>query len=246
MQTQLSSKLLPEQTAEKIKKYIADNNLAVGDRLPNEFQLAEICEVGRSTVREAIKKLIFDGSVEVVRGCGTFITEQKKAEEAIELRQDPFGLQGDSGDIAGRALEFLDARVILEPEVAALAAINATYKDCQKLLEAKRRLEDCVINGKDHLAEDVIFHTQIAACAHNKVLKNLTELLVKGIPIFIEVTRNSVASETLQHHEAIVQAITSGDSVGARCAMITHLDSNRQKIIQAFEQEKGKNKQRDI
>ena len=50
-QTQ-KEKLLPEQTAEKIRGYIEGNGLKVGDKLPNEFQLAEICGVGRSTVRE--------------------------------------------------------------------------------------------------------------------------------------------------------------------------------------------------
>lgn len=49
-QTQ-KEKLLPEQTAEKIRGYIEGNGLKVGDKLPNEFQLAEICGVGRSTVR---------------------------------------------------------------------------------------------------------------------------------------------------------------------------------------------------
>ena len=63
-QTQ-KEKLLPEQTAEKIRGYIEGNGLKVGDKLPNEFQLAEICGVGRSTVREAIKLLVFSGKVEV-------------------------------------------------------------------------------------------------------------------------------------------------------------------------------------
>ena len=69
-QTQ-KEKLLPEQTAEKIRGYIEGNGLKVGDKLPNEFQLAEICGVGRSTVREAIKLLVFSGKVEVIRGSGT-------------------------------------------------------------------------------------------------------------------------------------------------------------------------------
>ena len=59
-QTQ-KEKLLPEQTAEKIRGYIEGNGLKVGDKLPNEFQLAVFCGVGRSTVREAIKLLVFSG-----------------------------------------------------------------------------------------------------------------------------------------------------------------------------------------
>ena len=66
-------KLLPEQTAEKIREYIESNGMKTGDKLPNEFQLAEICGVGRSTIREAIKLLVFSGKVEVIRGSGTYI-----------------------------------------------------------------------------------------------------------------------------------------------------------------------------
>ncbi len=47
---------------------IESNGMKTGDKLPNEFQLAEICGVGRSTIREAIKLLVFFGKVEAIRG----------------------------------------------------------------------------------------------------------------------------------------------------------------------------------
>lgn len=73
MRQMQKEKLLPEQTAEKIREYIESNGMKTGDKLPNEFQLAEICGVGRSTIREAIKLLVFSGKVEVIRGSGTYI-----------------------------------------------------------------------------------------------------------------------------------------------------------------------------
>ena len=84
-------KLLPEQTAEKMKGYIEGNGLKVGDKLPNEFQLAEICGVGRSTVREAIKLLVFSGKVEVIRGSGTYIKKEKAPQEVTMANDDPLG-----------------------------------------------------------------------------------------------------------------------------------------------------------
>lgn len=219
------AKPLPEQAAEKIRAYIREHNLKVGSKLPNEFQLAELCDVGRSTIREAIKILIFEGMVEVVRGSGTFITEQKN-----RMPEDPMGLQNDS-DLEKRALEFIDVRLMLEPEVAAMAATNATYKDCQRLKEIQREVEACVYAKKDHLQADILFHSQIAECSKNKVVYNLMEIIVKGIPIFVEVTKNSLAEITLEQHRAIAEAIAAGDAVGARCAMISHLNHNRNKIL---------------
>lgn len=229
--TSQANKSLSEQAAEKICQYIEDKELAIGDKLPNEFQLAELCDVGRSTIREAIKLLIFEGLVEVVRGSGTFITRHKSAPANNVQDDDPMGLQEFGGNLAKRGLEFFDVRLILEPEVAAMAAANATYKDCQKLKEIQAEVEACVSSKQDHLQADVRFHTQIAACTHNKVICNLMEIVVTGIPVFIEVTRNSFAGVTVDQHRAITHAISAGDATGAKCAMITHLDSNRQRIL---------------
>lgn len=54
---------LSERVAVKIRQYIIENELKAGDRLPNELQMAEYCEVGRGTVRDAVKLLRFEGLV---------------------------------------------------------------------------------------------------------------------------------------------------------------------------------------
>ena len=53
-----STKSLGEQTSERIIQLIIDNDWTVGDKLPNEYDLADMLEVGRSTIREAIKALV--------------------------------------------------------------------------------------------------------------------------------------------------------------------------------------------
>lgn len=231
---------LPEQAAEHILQFIKEKELHVGDKLPNEFQLAEICEVGRSTIREAIKLLIFEGRVEVLRGSGTFITEPKPSADLALMEDDPIGLYEDEPEnLAKRALEFFDVRLMLEPEVAALAAANATYSDCQQLLDIQREVEQCVESDQDHLQADIRFHTHIADCTHSKVIRNLTEIVVKGIPVFVEITRNSLKTYTLEQHRMITEAIVAGDAVGARCAMITHLNNNRKHILNVMAEQKA-------
>lgn len=227
----LSSNPLPEQAVERILQYIKENEMVAGDKLPNEFQLAEICKVGRSTIREAIKMLTFRGQVEVIRGVGTFITEQK-----VNI-EDPMGLQ-DTLDPYQTAIDYFEVRLIFEPEIAAIAATKATYIDCQKLVELQNKIEWCINQKQNHLEFDIEFHVEIAKCCKNQVIYNLMEILVKGIPVFVDITRNSLANKTIEHHKAIVDAIVAGDAVGAKCAMVTHLDSNRKSIFERIAKER--------
>ena len=228
-------KLLPEQTAEQICAYITEKDLKPGDRLPNEFQLADICGVGRSTIREAVKLLIFSGKVEVIQGSGTYIREEKRPEEAETIKDDPIGLQeGSKDNLFQTGLEFVDVRLMLEPEVAAMAAVNADYADCQKLKETQKKVEDLVQKGQDHIEADMEYHRQLAACTHNQILCNLMEIVVKGIPLFVKLTNNDYARFTVDDHKAITEAVACQDAQGARYAMITHLNSNRKLILKAL------------
>lgn len=225
-------KTLPEQTADKIRQYIKENQLKPGAKLPNEFQLGQLCGVGRSTVREAIKLLVFEGLVEVVRGNGTYLLEQK----GEKCPEDPMGLRGDSNP-AQKALQFLEVRLILEPEIAAMAAANADYEDCRRLRELKDQVERCILAGEDYLQPDIQFHTQIAKCSRNEVVYKLMEIVVTGIPAFIEVTKNSLTDATIHFHNEITEAICRGDVVGARCGMIGHLSYNRRMILNEADSE---------
>lgn len=235
-----NSKLLSEQTADKIQRYIEEHQLKAGDKLPNEFQLAEQCEVGRSTIREAIKLLIYSGQVEVIRGSGTFIREQVERKDSEEAQNDPIGLvEGSEENRVRTALEFMDVRLLLEPEIAAMAASSADKRDIQRLDELRRKVEQRILDGVDHIDADVEFHMQIAACTHNQVLCNLMEIVTKGIPLFVQVTNNDYARPTIDQHQVITEAIRRGDAQGARYEMITHLNSNRKRFIEMLAQERG-------
>lgn len=73
--------------------------------------------------------------------------------------------------------------------MAAMAATNADYADCHKLQQIQKKVEDLVAQGKDHIAADIEYHRQLAACTHNQTLCNLMEIVVKGIPIFVQMTK---------------------------------------------------------
>ena len=105
-----------------------------------------------------------------------------------------------------------------------------------------KEVEDLVVQGKDHIAADIEYHRQLAACTHNQTLCNLMEIVVKGIPIFVQMTKNNFAKTTVDQHQAITDAISSADAQGARYAMITHLNSNRKRILKVLTEQKSNGK----
>ena len=111
-------KLLGEQIEEELMNYILQEPVEIGQKIPNEFELAEKFGVGRSTVREAVKGLVSKGILEVRRGSGTFVISTCSPEE------DPLGLS-KLQDKFKLALELFEVRLMLEPDIAAQAAENA-------------------------------------------------------------------------------------------------------------------------
>lgn len=111
-----SSRPLAEQVAQRIKDYILEEKLKSGDKLPTETALAREMGVARSTVREAIKRLESQNILTVRHGAGSFVTDQPG------LADDPLGLDFIE-DKERLAFDLLEVRNIIEPAIAALAAI---------------------------------------------------------------------------------------------------------------------------
>ena len=70
----MKQKLLAEQVQEQIYRYMKEQNYQIGDKMPNEYELASLFSVGRSTIREAVKLLASKGLLEVRRGSGTYVS----------------------------------------------------------------------------------------------------------------------------------------------------------------------------
>lgn len=231
-------KLLGSQIEEQLMEYIQEEPLEIGDKLPNEFELAEMFGVGRSTIREAVKGLVTKGVLEVRRGAGTFVVSTCYVED------DPLGIS-KLDDKYKLALELFDVRLILEPEIAAKAAEYATEEDLERLKTLCQEVEDLYQQGKDHAAKDVEFHTCIASCSKNRVVEMLIPLIHSSITTFVNITHRMLRDETLETHRAITEAIIEHDSTGARCAMIMHLTYNRQMIMKLWK-EHQEEKQKDV
>lgn len=227
----LDKKLLGEQIEDELMNYILQEPIAIGQRLPNEFELAEKFGVGRSTIREAVKGLVSKGILEVKRGSGTYVMSTRSTED------DPLGLS-KLQDKYKLALELFEVRLMIEPDIAALAAELATKEELKQLLQLCDETEQMYISGKNHIPKDIAFHTCIARCSKNRVVETLIPIINTAVLTFANLTHRTLMKETIETHRAIVNAILDRDPVGARCAMVMHLTYNRQVLKKRQEKHK--------
>ena len=225
----LKSKLLAEQVQEQIYQYILNTPIAIGAKLPNEFELGEKFGVGRSTIREAVKLLISRGILEVRRGSGTYLVS------TTPMDLDPLGL-GAVEDKMALAMDLVNVRMILEPGIAEMAAMNATARDVERLRELCAVIEQKIETGENYIEEDIAFHTAVAKCSGNMVVEQLVPIIDTAVMMFVNVTHRKLTQETIMTHRAVTDAIAERDPMGAKSAMMMHMTFNRNMIKDMMKQ----------
>ena len=225
----LKSKLLAEQVQEQIYQYILNTPIAIGAKLPNEFELGEKFGVGRSTIREEVKLLISIGILEVRRGSGTYVVS------TTPMDLDPLGL-GAVEDKMALAMDLVNVRMILEPGIAEMAAMNATARDVERLRELCAVIEQKIETGENYIEEDIAFHTAVAKCSGNMVVEQLVPIIDTAVMMFVNVTHRKLTQETIMTHRAVTDAIAERDPMGAKSAMMMHMTFNRNMIKDMMKQ----------
>ena len=124
----LKHTLLAEQVEEQLYDYITKLPMKAGDKLPNEFKLAEQFGVGRSTIREAVKLLVSRNVLETRRGSGTYV------KELVPADLDPLNLRHVE-DKVSLAMDLVDLRLILDQGIEELAAYNSSVDEIRRLKE---------------------------------------------------------------------------------------------------------------
>ena len=130
MKKAVGGKSRVDLAVDQIIQVILDRNMKAGDKLPNEYDLARELGVGRSTLREAIKRLVARNILTARQGAGTFVSEKNGVPE------DPLGLtfMMEEGS-ENLALDLQDIRLMLEPETCAIVARGATPEQIDQLRE---------------------------------------------------------------------------------------------------------------
>lgn len=224
----MKKKTLGKTTAEELMKLIFEKGYTSGDRLPNEYELSSLLNVGRNTIREAVRTLATRNILDIRQGAGTFISDKKGIIEdplGFSLMKDRYKLVED----------LLQVRCIIEPQIAALAAQNADNNDIE-ILEGLCIDIEVLINEKQNFSKkDMEFHAHLAKCSKNKVMSNLIPVICEGVTIFSSVVNEQEFNQTIKSHREIFESIREHRPTDAQQAMLFHLLYNRNR----FKEEKN-------
>jgi DNA-binding FadR family transcriptional regulator len=217
----VESSRLYRQIAEQLRGLISGGEFASGTRLPAERDLAKQLGVSRPSVREALIALELEGWIEVRTGSGIYVqpAQQRGAERAAR--------NGNAADWG--PLELLQARALVEGEVAALAARQARKAQVAAMADALDKMRDEVAAGVEPASGDEAFHAAIAAACGNEVLADTVRSywsarqgpLLERLGDWFD--NPASWSAAVAEHAAVLEAIRAHDAEGARAAMQQHL-----------------------
>lgn len=204
---------------------IGAGELQPGEQLPTEGALCEAYGVGRSVVREALQALDAKGFVLVRQGSVATVAPRHRWHVL-----DPVFLSVNTGEDFFLLLQ--EAREVLEPRLAAIAAERMTPEILEELKERNESLATHRDSPEEHAAIDLAFHEAIAKATDNAVLVSLhasisglgwrTRYATAAVPGAID--------RAVNWHRQILEALQDGDPVAASAAMTLHLRQVRHEL----------------
>lgn len=233
------TKTLAGQLADGIMNMIQETPYKTGDKLPTEKELCERTGAGRNTVREALKILASRNVVEIRQGAGTFVSDKQG------IPDDPLGFSMVN-DHVKLTKDLLQVRLMLEPQIAALAAQSAKKEDLLELEEILKEMETAMEKKEDYSGLDTKFHTKIAQCTHNIVMENLLPVIGKGVSVFAEEVGQTEYDQTLISHRKIFQYICEHKAFEAEMEMRFHLLYNTDRYEKELEKVKTEKEKRFV
>lgn len=233
--SQIKDKRLYEHIVEQVVDLLKANRFKEGDPLPPERSLAAELGISRSSLREALSALEILGIVEIKAGRGTYVRS----------------IPGKS-DIATTAFKFLEgvdnprysfeARMLIEPSVASLAAKRITPQQSTELLQIMREMADLIDMKAPVNNADKRLHILLGQATGNPVLSRMMEILCEiwfsdsspWWPIKNRAFDAEGADKNyFQAHQDIVEAVVNRDPRSARNAMLTHIKDVEKNFIVA-------------
>ena len=208
----------------QITDLIERNVLKPGDRLPPERELCKRFQVGRSSLREALRSLSMMGLLDGRVGEGTFVCD--KGQYVERALQWGFLLDGK------KLQDLSETRLMLESQNAYLAAERATPEDLAAIADALAGMAGGLADAGRFLASDLQFHLLIAQATHNSILYSLLETTRNYLQEWIKesLAEPSLAGPraelSLAEHQQILAALQRRDAEAARQAMAAHIRSS--------------------
>lgn len=201
-------------------------HLKTGDKLPSERDLAAMFQVGRSTIRESLRKLEQAGLITIRTGsAGGAYVANSGAEPVTRALTLMLQLEQISAE------DLLEARKVIEAATARLAALRATSDDLAKIKAAVDSPNNFGLK-EGFISANVDFHESIADAARSKVL-SITLHTVRGLisqSIMMLPMDQDMMESSHGYHRKIYQAIVNKDPDSAQQAMVQHIESFERKL----------------
>ncbi|MFL5810413.1 MAG: FadR/GntR family transcriptional regulator [Flavisolibacter sp.] len=202
----------------QIKELLISGQLKPGDKLPPERKLSEQFNVGRTHVREAIRKLEFYGILKTRPQSGTFVASigitalENLIADVLKIDTPSF-------------VSLVETRVLLEVAAVTLACERRTKEDiCQLELSLNAYLEKAT-EGIKAVEEDLLFHLTIADASKNKALKSFLLIIIPDIISNYSIFKvcDTVTNKALNEHRELFACIKKRDSTKAALIMKEHM-----------------------
>lgn len=204
---------------DRMRSFMAEQHLKVGDRLPSERSLATIFGVSRNSIRTAIRSLAEKGVLESRQGDGTYLCKSVDAEleSAILSAVDSECVVFD---------EVIEFRRIVEPAIARLAARRRSFEQLNAL-----KVIVCDQQSKLLLEEhdgnlDAQFHLALAQCTSNKLLVNTIRHLNEAYSVGRADDLRSLEWRqfSVRSHLRIIHAVEIQDEDACEAEILSHLN----------------------
>jgi GntR family transcriptional repressor for pyruvate dehydrogenase complex len=207
-----------QDIAGQVRDLIRDGVLKPGDRLPSERELADRFQVGRGSLREAMRALELQGMVVSRPGSGTFVSAESLEHLASIIVSTLTEANRNLANI-------FEVRHLLEPHIASLAAERATDQDCDRMDVAIDDQERQITDGETGVEGDTAFHFALAQGTHNsalvKVISTISDILAQSRDHAMQSPGRPQRS--MASHRQILHMVRSRNSEGARMAMEHHI-----------------------
>jgi GntR family hexuronate regulon transcriptional repressor len=222
---------LYHKVANIFKQDIQNGKYTVGDMLPAERVISEQITVSRTVVREAMIMLEVEGYVEVRKGSGIRVISQFGTSSAADTNDSANFILGCG------PFELLQARQLIESNIAEFAASQASKQDIVALMKIQEQAKN-----EDRARDsnwDKEFHLQLARCTQNSAIAHVAEMLWEQReknPYWQKMhehIEDNAISSWCDEHDEILKALIQRDPKAAKMAMWRHLENTKQMLFNA-------------
>lgn len=215
----VEKRTLTDIVTERLISFLRSGDLRPGDLLPSQHELARQLGVSRPVLREAMQGLASIGIVEIRPGSGCYVRDPHVEDQPEALFE---------AVTHEAAIELLEARMVVEVELAGLAATRATVDDMRAMERILAKIKRTVSRGQPTSAVTSDFHTALSRAGRNRVLLRMTQMMARprqAQGTRVEHALPDIGAGEYASHLLLYQAVATRDPETARAAMREHLET---------------------